>query len=68
MLSCYYLLPRENRGYAKCCPLLSVGTHDPSGIKFLIGNFTEVLLVNFILDWEIEIVNHPALETDSAKN
>lgn len=38
---CCYLLPWENRAYAKCCPL-SVGTLHQSRITFLIGNFTRV--------------------------
>ena len=33
-----------------CCLLLSVGKLHPSGIKFLIGNFTGVPIFNFIPD------------------
>ena len=58
---CCYLLPRENRGYTKCYPLLSIGTLHQSRKKFLIRNFTGVLILNFITDWESEIVNQSCL-------
>ena len=38
-------------------PLLSVGTLQVSEIKFLIRNFTEALVMNFIPDWESEIIS-----------
>ena len=38
-------------------PLLSVGTLQVSEKKFLIRNFTEVLVMNFIPDWESEIIS-----------
>ena len=41
---------------------MSVGTLRRSGIKFLIGNFTEVPVMNFILDWESEIVIQSGLQ------
>ena len=61
------LLSSENGKYTNCCNLLSVGRLRPSGIKFLIGNFTGVQIVNFILDWEYEIVNQSGLQTISEK-
>ena len=61
---CCYLLPlREIRGFTKCWPLLSVGTLHGSGIKFLIKNFTGVIM-NFIPRWESEIENQSGLQTN----
>ena len=46
--------------------LLSVATLRPSEIKFLIGIFTGVPIINFILDWESEIANQSGLQTNSS--
>ena len=66
-LSCY-LVPWENRGYSKCCLSLSVETLHQSGIKFPIGNFTGVPIMNFVPDWEYKIVNQSGLQTTSSEN
>ena len=65
---CCYLLSWENRKHTSCCFLLSVGRLRRSGIKFLIGNFTGVPIVNFIPDWESETVNQSGLQTILSKN
>ena len=36
--------------------------------KFLIGNFTGVLIMNFVPDWESEIVNQFHLQTSLSEN
>ena len=56
---CYYLLPLEDREYTKSCPILSVRTLHRLGIKFLIGDFAGMSIMNFIT--ESEIVNQPGL-------
>ena len=67
-LCCYLLIPSENRRYAKRCLLLSFETLRWSGIKFLIGNFTGVPIMDFILNWESEIVNQSGLQANSSEN
>ena len=57
-----YLLPREDREYTKCYPILSVGTIHRLNNQFLMGNFTGVPIMNFIPDWESDIVNKPGLK------
>ena len=42
--------------------------HDTSLIKFLIGNFNGVPIMNFIQDWESEIVNQFGLQTKPSEN
>ena len=61
MSLCCYLLPRGNCGYTKCCFLLSLGKRSQSAINFLIENFTEAPIMNFIPDWESKIVNKSGL-------
>ena len=68
ILLCCYLLSWENHGYTKCCILLSVGIFHWSRTKFLIGNFTGVPIMNFIWDWESQIVNQSGLQIDSSEN
>ena len=64
MSLCCYLLPRENRGYTKCCFLLSLGKRCQSGINFLIENFTEAPIMNFIPDLVSKTVNKSGLPTN----
>ena len=61
-------LPLNNREYTNCCLLLSVGTFRRLEIKFLIGNFTGGPIINFIPDWESEIVNQSGLKTHLSEN
>ena len=65
---CCYLLLWENREYAKCFFLLSVGIFCQKEVNFLLGNFTGEPIMNLILDWESEIVNQSGLQTDSSEN
>ena len=37
-------------------------------MKFLIGNFSGVPNMNFILDWESEIANQSALQVSLSEN
>ena len=39
-----------------------------SEIKFVIGNFTGVSIMNFISDWESEIVHQSVRQTNSSEN
>ena len=55
LLCCCYLLSLEDREYTKSYPVLSVWTLHRLGIKFLIGNFAGLSIMNFIT--ESEIVN-----------
>lgn len=48
--------------------LFSVGTLHQSGIKFLIRNFTRMLIMNFIMDWEFETVYQLGLQTNLLDN
>ena len=68
ILLCCYLMPWESRGYTKYCFLLSVGTFHQSEIKFLIGKFTWVSIMNFIPDWESDFVHQSGLQTNSSGN
>ena len=61
-------LPLNNREYTNCCLLLSVGTLRRLEINFLIGNFTGGPIINFIPDWESEIVNQSGLKTHLSEN
>ena len=63
---CCYLLPLEDREYTKSCPILSVRTLHRLGIKFLIGNFAGMSIMNFIT--ASEIVNQPGLQTNLSRN
>ena len=56
-LCCCNLLSLGDRGYTKCCPLLSVWTLHRSN-KYIIRNFTGVPIMDIIMDWESEIVNY----------
>ena len=48
--------------------LFSVGTLHQSRIKFLIRNFTRMLIMNFIMDWEFETVYQLGLQTNLLDN
>ena len=65
---CCYLLLWENREYAKCFFLLSVGMFCQKEVNFLLGNFTGEPIMNLIPDWESEIVNQSGLQTNSSEN
>ena len=58
----------KNCVYTKCSPLLPVATFHWSEIKFLIGIFTGALIMNFIPDWESEIVSKSNLWTYSSES
>ena len=58
----------RNRKYTNWCLLLSVRRLRQPGNNFLIGNFTGVPIVNFIPDWESEILNQSGLQRDSSEN
>ena len=47
-------------------PFLSVGLFHLS--RILIGNFAGVLILNFVPDWESEILNQSSLPTNSSEN
>ena len=52
---CCYLLAWQNRGSNKCYLLLWIGELHRLGIKFLIGSFTGVSILNFIPDCESKL-------------
>ena len=62
------LLPWENSGCTKFCFLLSFRIFHWLWMMFLIRNFTGVLIMNFIPDWESEIVNQSGLQTNLSEN
>ena len=62
VLCCYRLL------WKNCEHTKSIGTLHWSGIKFLIRNFTEVRIMNFIPHWESEIVNQSGLPKYLSEN
>ena len=68
MLLCCYPMPWKNCGYIKYCLLLSFRTLHQSEIKFLIGSFIGVAIMNFISDWEDETVDPTGLQTNSSEN
>ena len=63
-----YLLPLEYCGYTKCCLFLSVWAPHRPGIKFLIENFTGLSIMNFIANYESEIVNQLGLQRNLSEN
>ena len=62
------LQPWENCGCTKFCFLLSFRIFHWLWIMFLIRNFTGVLIVNFIPDWESETVNQSGLQTNLSED
>lgn len=58
MYLCCDLLPQE---YAKFFPLVSVG-------HFTNSNSTRALIMNFIPDWESEIMNQPDLQNNLSQS
>ena len=65
---CCYILSRKLFGYNKYCLLLSAVALYWSAMKFLIGNFSGVPNMNFILDWESEIANQSGLQVSLSEN
>ena len=63
-----YLLPQKYCGHIKPCPLLSVPDTSLIRNKTPDGNFIRVSIMNFIPDWESDIVNWAGMQINLSQN